>query len=98
QHLPGMVLRMGFTGDTDLDRSVLISQDAPEPLHVAEKKRGSFIGRETARKTDRKNIRIQRIGYPALLGGRRFPVDRTGERAFPDELDQVALAPAVRLP
>ena len=44
---------MRFTGENELDRAGRIVEQAFQSFLVAEQKRAAFIGRESARETDR---------------------------------------------
>ncbi len=62
---------MRFAGENELHRPGGIVQQFVQAIFVAEKKRAAFVGRETSRKTDGENFRIENaIGR--ANGFRRF--------------------------
>ena len=63
QLLAAVVARMGFAGEDDLHRAVLVVEDRRQTFEVAEDQGAALVGGETAGKTDG-----QRFGIEHLVG------------------------------
>ena len=78
--LPRKILRMSFSGENQLNRTLRIGKKTDQPLWIVQKKIGTLIGGKAARKSQRQHILIK-----DAAGIRRVPT-------FRGELTRVALA------
>ena len=59
--LAGPVGGVRLAGEDELDRPVLVGEEAREALLVGEDHRGALVRREAAREADRQDVRVERL-------------------------------------
>src|SRR5262249_27090864 len=93
--LAGLIFGVGFAGDDDLHRHVLVQQDALEAFYVAEQQGGAFVSGKAPGEADGESIRVENFGSAADFGCRGLTAQRRGVLPGAYKVDQAAFAAAM---